>query len=861
MRTISSALVLASTLIGCQPKAADIAEPVCSDSCKAEAVITPRDGSTGVALTDTLSVSLSEEAEVLLTLRGAGGVVLETTEGIGEASLSLAGLVEGQSAYSVEVRHACEPGSDVLCNTVTSSFTTRDPEQTPTPTGSDTGSTDTGTDTDLPTDTGTEPVDTGLDPDPFVPLGDADELDAAALATIEAEIDAILNSTTDWAGVYVVDADSGQVVYAFDEDVPYEPASNTKLFTTGVAFDQLGEEHRFRTAAYTSGVPDASGAVSALTVVVEHDFTWSSSFYADPYVAADRLAEQLYDEGLRSVTGSVVLSGEVVFEGYSLSEYTDFSYYRGEALDALLSALDLYGIDVSGSASTSSSLSSPGGVLLTERFSPPLHVADHPLNASSHNEFADAQMRHAGWQLWGGSSYADGEAAVADWLDGLGIDSSTIAFYDGSGISHDNRVTARQVVEMQLALYDAPSGLHWERTLSTAGHEGTLAGRMLGADTSGRFMGKTGTLWHTIATSGVLHHAHDGHRYVFGILFNDVASQTTARANCDDIVESVARDHRGLGTRPGAPLLHFARGVGSGRVEVSWSSVQGATGYALWVSTDGAWRRADARFESSTRAVVGDLPDAPVAFRVAALNDQGASELSDTYAASPSSAGAQVLLVDGNDRWGGQTENTLGEGHDSLHTVGRSVPGRAFDSADNDAVLSGLVDLSDYDAVIWLLGEESTADDTFDAAERAEVEAFVAAGGSLLVSGAEIGWDLDYSGDAATAAFYADVLKATYASDDAGTYVVVPRAGGLFGDVGEVAFYTPGTMNIAYPDVLQPTGGAVAELDYWGGTGGVAALSYDGPYKLVHLGFPLESIDALEVREAVIDRSLGFFGL
>jgi hypothetical protein len=523
---------------------------------------------------------------------------------------------------------------------------------------------------------------------------------------------------------------------------------------------------------------------------------------------------------------------------------------------------DLYGIDIGGGTSTSSSFATPSGVLLTERFSPPLHVADHPLNAVSHNEFADVQLRHDGWQLWGASTYDDGEAAVVDWLDGLGVDTSEILFYDGSGLSHSNRVTARSVVDMQLGLMDSPSWLHWERTLSTAAHEGTLAGRMFGADTAGRFLGKTGTLYDTIATSGVLHHAHDGHRYVIGILFNNVGYSNTARGYCDDIIEVVARDHRNLGTRPVAPTLRYARSVASGIAEVAWSSVPGATGYGLWVSTDGAWRRADARFVSGTRAVVGDLPDDVVAFRVVALSDQGDSEPSDTYAVHPSADPSRLLVVDGNDRWDGQSENTVGEGHDSVHTVARSIEGRAFDSADNDALLSGLVSIDDYDAVIWLLGEESTVDVTYDASERPLLEGWLNAGGSLLVSGAEIGWDLEYSGDATTTAFYNDVLKAGYGGDDAGTYLAVPRSGGLFDGVGEIGFYTPGTMVIGYPDVLLPTGGGVAELDYWGGTGGVAAVSYlGGPYALVHLGFPLESVDALSVRRELITRSLEAFGL
>jgi len=711
---------------------------------------------------------------------------------------------------------------------------------------------DTDTDSDTDTDTGT----------PFTyvagdPLGDAPALSASAVDAIADDIDAIVGGTSYSSGVVVIDVDSGQVVYEHLPDTAYKPASNTKLFTTAVAFDQLGEEHRFRSRAYGSL---AGTNVPTLTVLVEHDFTWSSWFYVDRWFPADRLAEQLYDEGVRSVD-ELVLRGEVAVEAYQFGTL-DVPAHRTDGRDVMVDALELVGIDV-GSSSTSASLSPPGGPLLVERSSPPLHVADHPLNVYSHNEFADLHARHNGDELWADSSYAGGEAAVVDWLDGLGIDSSQVQLYDGSGLSHSNRVTARVVAEMTAAMVELPSGLAWERTLSTAGVEGTLGNRMLGADTAGRFVGKTGTLYDTIATSGVLHHAYDGHRYAIAVLFNNVGYQPTARSYCDQIVEAVAEDRRGVGLRPDPPVVDRVLNLGNGYLEAHWGSVAGADGYAVWVSTDGAWRRADALYIDDTSLVLGGLPlDVPVALRVQTVDGASVSNVSDTYIATPSMDASRVLLVDGNDRWDlGMWENTLEEGHDSLATVGRAATGFVFDSAANEAVIDGRVALDDYDAVIWTLGEESTDDLTFDADERDLVDDYLDGGGNLLVSGAEIGWDLDNLGDADMQGFYVDALKASYGGDDAGTYTAVPRPGGLFDEITEVGFFTPGTMDIAFPDLLVPQGGAVAELDYWGGTPGAAALSFSGSYRLVHLGFPLESVDALEDREVLVARSLEFFGL
>jgi hypothetical protein len=53
-------------------------------------------------------------------------------------------------------------------------------------------------------------------------------------------------------------------------------------------------------------------------------------------------------------------------------------------------------------------------------------------------------------------------------------------------------------------------------------------------------------------------------------------------------------------------------------------------------------------------------------------------------------------------------------------------------------VIAGDVNLAGYDTVVWILGEESTEDDTFNATEQEKVEQFLAAGGNLFLSGAEI---------------------------------------------------------------------------------------------------------------------------
>jgi hypothetical protein len=56
-----------------------------------------------------------------------------------------------------------------------------------------------------------------------------------------------------------------------------------------------------------------------------------------------------------------------------------------------------------------------------------------------------------------------------------------------------------------------------------------------------------------------------------------------------------------------------------------------------------------------------------------------------------------------------------------------------FSSTNNDAVFKGFVDLNDYDIVIWMLLDESTADETFNSIEQSLVAEYLTNGGNLFL--------------------------------------------------------------------------------------------------------------------------------
>jgi D-alanyl-D-alanine carboxypeptidase len=721
---------------------------------------------------------------------------------------------------------------------------------------------------------GTDDIDLGPPPEPLPPLA---LLANPSLSQLQADVRAALSQSS-VAGrqlsALIIDEATGQVLYEENPDLLLRPASNTKLFTTAAALGLLGPDYRMTSRVVAASGPNGSGHISGdLTLIGGHDFTWSTVFYPSARWPLDQLAAQLHAAGVRSVGGQLRVQGEFVYAGVSVGTY-DPAAHRATVATQWRAALTAQGITVAGTNATSASFDAPAGasVELARWRSLPLIVGCSPINRASHNEFSDILMRHMGWVAEGESSYAAGARQVLGWMAAEGMDTTGVVFRDGSGLSYDNRVSARHVVALMQHLRQQPEGGPWGRTFTVAGVRGTLASRLTGADTRGRVFGKTGTLNVAIATSGFLVHRHDGRAYLFALLMNNQPTQSAARAAQDQAITALARDLHSAAGRPAAPALE---GVyqGPGWVEVAWLPVSGAEGYLVWFSADAeVWAREQARYTTQGhRLRVSGLSSGQRVFvRVTAANARGESDPSDVYAAQvggPASApGPQLLVVDGNDRWERQpiVENTLGGAHPYTARYVAALPtDRPFgcDTVSDEAVSAGLVSLADYDAVLWSTAEDALVDFSLDVTQQGRVRDYLQGGGRLLLSGAELAWDLGTQRDAAQAAFLRDWLRTSYVRDSADTFDIRPAAASAFDGLPAMSFNTPDDIVVSFPDVLAPTQGATTALSYVGGTGGAAAIQYKGAYDLILLGFPFESVNSATDRAALLDATLRFFGL
>ncbi|MBP7461964.1 MAG: T9SS type A sorting domain-containing protein [Candidatus Delongbacteria bacterium] len=291
--------------------------------------------------------------------------------------------------------------------------------------------------------------------------------------------------------------------------------------------------------------------------------------------------------------------------------------------------------------------------------------------------------------------------------------------------------------------------------------------------------------------------------------------------------------------------------------------------YRAFMSRDGI-TFADSTPEFSSDTVLDGLTADSICYiRLKSHDPRGWSEHSEMMAAVPSDTPPSVLIVNGFER------ASAGNTYDFIRQHGMAVHrnNRRFTSATNEAVDEGKVNLKDFDIVDYILGDENPINVAFSPIEISAVQEFLQQGGKLIVSGSEIGWDLDYKGDSLEQSFCRNFLKFQYVSNypggKSGTYYQVePIAGSMLADMDSFSFDngTHGTYNVRYPDVLAATEGGTGVLRYSGVSDQVAAVAFEGifpggqlPGKTMVMGFPFETVYPEETRIELMAHILDFF--
>jgi len=318
----------------------------------------------------------------------------------------------------------------------------------------------------------------------------------------------------------------------------------------------------------------------------------------------------------------------------------------------------------------------------------------------------------------------------------------------------------------------------------------------------------------------------------------------------------------GASAPPQTSRYFSVKNQGNGSVAIQCAYSPFTSIYKVYASVDGDnFTLVDS--SGTPEIVLSNLGDGQLIYlKVRNSNAFGSSNYSEVLGVTVSADHeSTVLIVQGFERTSGTVNN-----FDYIIEHGSAVQanGRLFDSASNDAIESGAVDLSDYDIVDWISGEEATSTVSFSPTEQMRIQEYLEQGGRIFISGSEIGYDLEASGSDADISFYHNYFKAEYFSDDAQSYAVNGMAAGIFSGLTGVQFDngSHGTYDVDYPDGIKPFGGSLNNLRYDGAdydTQGGAGIQYLGSFGestalggVVYLGVGFEAIYPESVRNSMM---------
>jgi len=166
----------------------------------------------------------------------------------------------------------------------------------------------------------------------------------------------------------------------------------------------------------------------------------------------------------------------------------------------------------------------PASITILDRKQTPLADVLRRIGKDSQNLFAECLLKRTGypWAKHHGQpdpqgTWASGASAIRETVRRAGIDADSFVAADGSGLSRDNRCTARQLAAVLCWMHRQPGAALFRESLSVAGVDGSLRKRL--KDVRGQVYSKTGTMRGVRALAGFVY-APDGRAYAFAAIFN-----------------------------------------------------------------------------------------------------------------------------------------------------------------------------------------------------------------------------------------------------------------------------------------------------------------------------------------------------
>jgi len=326
-------------------------------------------------------------------------------------------------------------------------------------------------------------------------------------------------------GIIVVDPATDSTIFSDDADITRAPASVLKLFSMVTVLNTFDADTTFTTTLSTTATPGTY-------VMLGQSDPWitASQFEATKYHRA--FSPALINAALAAHPGTRSLTLE--YSGvYTQDVQTLKRYYAGR-------------VQITLKPISSPSAAAAEAVTEVSRITSP-KLADIVKFCLlwSDNVLADRLARTAAEKLGFGTGSTAIQSAFTQTLGQYNIPSDGLVIKDGNGLSHDTRVSVRQIADLLLVIKATPKfGVIYDG-LPTAGETGTLKDRFVkdAPNAVGLVHAKTGTLSTTISLAGYVTVGPE--QYVFVVVADHIhkhnVDAVAAMTTIDKMLGTIAR--------------------------------------------------------------------------------------------------------------------------------------------------------------------------------------------------------------------------------------------------------------------------------------------------------------------------------
>ncbi|HSL88480.1 MAG TPA: D-alanyl-D-alanine carboxypeptidase/D-alanyl-D-alanine-endopeptidase, partial [Ignavibacteriaceae bacterium] len=168
-------------------------------------------------------------------------------------------------------------------------------------------------------------------------------------------------------------------------------------------------------------------------------------------------------------------------------------------------------------------------------FSPDLREIVKVINKGSHNFYAEQLLKTIGLEIDGFGNVENGVRASKEIFKEIGLNPENIVFVDGSGLSHQNMTTPKQITTLLKYFYNSNLFSSFYNSLPISGVDGTLGNRMKNTRAKEMVRAKTGYIRAARSLSGFTH-TGDKEPVVFSIICNNFNVPVKLAENIQDLV-------------------------------------------------------------------------------------------------------------------------------------------------------------------------------------------------------------------------------------------------------------------------------------------------------------------------------------